>query len=207
MHFKLINTNIHKKEEKRGENQNCIGTIVTYKNKRIFLASDLLIKEDLIYKDYIGKIDVLKMSHHVHSTSSFELLNITRPNYTIITNDEINKNSTIPIPILQQRFGGKVYYVGGVSTTKEEVATSEIRLILSENFLDNSEETKYFLYLENSGVNIDQREDLNGFNKYQSYTFYFTNGKIYRLTNFGRRKCQMCILFWARWTYGKGHFA
>ena len=178
MHFELINTNIHKKEEKRGENQNSIGTIVTYKNKRIFLASDLLVKEVLIYKDYIGKLDVLKMSHHGYGTSSFEFLNITRPNYTIITNEEINKNSLIPISILQQRFGGKVYYVGGVSKTKEDVATSAIRLYLSENILDNSEETKYFLYLENTGVNIDIQKGLNGFKNYQSYTFYFKNGKI-----------------------------
>ena len=47
MHFELINTDIHKKEEKRGENQNCIGTLITYKNKRIFLAADFEIKEDL----------------------------------------------------------------------------------------------------------------------------------------------------------------
>ena len=178
MHFELINTNIHKKEEKRGENQNCIGTIVTYKNKRIFLASDLLIQEDLIYKDYIGKIDALKMSHHGYGTSSFEFLNITRPNYTIITNREINKYSIIPISILQQRFGGKVYYVGGVSKTKEDVATSAIRLYISDNKLDNSEETKYFLYVENPGVNIDLGKGLNGFKNYQSYTFYFKNGKI-----------------------------
>ena len=178
MHFELINKNIKKKEEKRGENQNCIGTIVTYKNKRIFLAADLLKQEDLIYKDYIGKIDVLKMSHHGYGTSSFEFLNITRPSYTIITNEEINKNSFIPISILQQRFGGKVYYVGGVSKTKDDVATSAIRLYLSENILDNSEKTKYFLYLENTGVNINIGKGLNGFKTYQSYTFYFKNGKI-----------------------------
>ena len=178
MHFDLINTEIHKKEEKRGENQNCIGTIITYKNKRIFLASDLLIKEDLIYKDYIGKIDVLKMAHHGIGCSSFDFLNATRPNFTIITNNQVQNLSIVPISIIQQIFGGKVYYVGGVSTTTKNVSTSAIRLYLSENVLDDSAKTKYFLYLENTGTNINIGKDLNGFQTHQSYNFYFENGKI-----------------------------
>ena len=178
MHFELINTNIHKKEEKSGENQNSIGAIVTYKNKRIFLAADLEVEDDLIYKDQIGKIDMLKLSHHGTGSSSFEFLNTTRPNYTVITNYEIPSYVITPAAILQQIFGGKVYYVGGVSTTSEDVATSAIRLYLSENALDSSEETKYFLYLENTGDNIDTGTNLNGFKTYQSYTFYFENGKI-----------------------------
>jgi len=178
MHFELINTNIHKKEEKSGENQNSIGAIVTYKNKRIFLAADLEVEDDLIYKDQIGKIDMLKLSHHGTGSSSFEFLNTTRPNYTVITNYEIPSYVITPTAILQQIFGGKVYYVGGVSTTSEDVATSAIRLYLSENALDSSEETKYFLYLENTGDNIDTGTNLNGFKTYQSYTFYFENGKI-----------------------------
>lgn len=175
MHFELININNHKNYS---ENQNSIGAIVAYKNKRIFFAADFEVDNKLIYKDLIGKIDFLKLSHHGTGSSSFEFLNTTRPNYTIITNNEIPNYSIIPTSILQQIFGGKVYYVGGVSTTWEEIATSAIRLYLSQNILDNSKETKYFLYLENTGININTGKDLNGFKKYQSYTFYFENGKI-----------------------------
>ena len=32
--------------------------------------------------------------------------------------------------------------------------------------------------MENTGDNIDTGKDLNGFKTYQSYTFYFENGKI-----------------------------
>ena len=138
MHFELLNTDIHKKEEKRGENQNCIGTLITYKNKRIFLAADLEITEDLKYKDYIGKIDALKMAHHGGSYSSFEFLNATRPKYTIITNRKVPNFAIIPINILQQMFGGKVYYVGGVSTTSKDVATSAIKLYIYEKLFENS---------------------------------------------------------------------
>ena len=135
-------------------------------------------ENELIYKDLIGKIDFLKLSHHGTGSSSFEFLNTTRPNHTVITNNEIPNYFIIPTSILQQIFGGKVYYVGGVSTTSENVVTSAIRLYLSQNILDNSKETKYFLYLENFGININTGKDLNGFKKYQSYTFYFENGKI-----------------------------
>lgn len=63
MYLELINTNIHKKGTKNEEKQNSIGDIVSYKNRRLFFAVDLEIIEDLIYKNRIGKIDVLEMSH------------------------------------------------------------------------------------------------------------------------------------------------
>jgi hypothetical protein len=175
MHFELININ---NQKHYSENQNSIGAIVNYKSKRIFLAADFEVENELIYKDQIGKIEVLKFPHHGNGTSSFEFLNTTRPNYTVLTNNEIPNYAIIPISILQQIFKGKVYYVGGVSTTSEDVATSAIRLYLSENALDNSEKTKYFLYFENTGGNIDTGKDLDGLKTYQSYTFYFKKGKI-----------------------------
>ena len=79
---------------------------------------------------------------------------------------------------MQQKVGGKVYYVGGVSTTSENVANSAIRLYLYENVFDTSKETKYSLYIENSGDNYDVGNNINGFKTYQYYTFYFENGKI-----------------------------
>ena len=152
IHLELININYHKKEKKASENHNSIGVILSYKNKRIFLAGDFELENELIYKDQIGKIDMLKLSHH---GSSFEFLNTTRPNYTIITNYEIPNDLIIPISILQQIFGGKVYYVGGVSTTTKDVATSAIRLYLSENALDSSEETKDDIETKDSEFNSE----------------------------------------------------
>ena len=178
LHFELINTNIHKKESKSGENQNSIGTIITYNNRKLFLAADLEINDDLIYKDYIGKIDFLKMSHHGMGDSSFEFLNTTRPNYTVITNFRFPDYAITPTAFLQQKCGGKVYYVGGIPTTTEDLANSAIRLYLAEDLLDHSEDTRYHLYLENSGDNYDIGDEISGFKKYQYYTFYFENGKI-----------------------------
>ena len=49
---------------------------------------------------------------------------------------------------MQQIFGGKIYYIGGVLTTTKDIDTSTIRLYLSGNALDSSEEDKYFLILK-----------------------------------------------------------
>ena len=179
MHFELINTNIHKKELKGGENQNSIGAIVTYKNKRIFLASDLEIEDDLIYKERIGRVDLLKMSHHGTGSSSFEFLNITRPSYSIITNFKFPDYALFPTAFLQQIVGGEVYYTGGIPTATEDAANAAIRLYLSEDVSDDDEDTKYHLYLENTGDNyIIEENKLDGLKDYNSYTFYFEKGKL-----------------------------
>lgn len=182
LHFEFINTNIHKKETKSGENQNSIASIVTYKNKKVFLASDLEIEDDLIYKDRIGKVDVLKMSHHGMGDNSFEFLNTTRPSYMIITNFKFPDYALIPTAFVQQKCDGKVFYVGGIATTTEEVANSAIRLYFAEDIVETSEDNKYYLYFENSGDNYDIGTDLKGLQTYQNYNFYFEKGKL--LTGF-----------------------
>ena len=179
LHFQLINTNIHKKEEKSGENMNSIASIVTFGDKRIFLAADLEIADDLIYKDEIGKVDVFKMSHHGFGDNSFELFSTLRPKYSIIMNYEFPSYILVPTAFLQQVVGGEVYYSGGVPTSSEDVENSAIRLYLSEETSDDDdEEKKYDLYFENTGGNHDIGKDLNGLKTYQGYTFYFEKGKL-----------------------------
>ena len=178
LHFQLINTNIHKKEEKSGENMNSIGSIVTYGDKRIFLAADLEIADDLIYKDEIGKVDVFKMSHHGFGDNSFELFSTLRPKYSIIMNYEFPNYIVVPTAFLQQKCGGEVYYSGGVATSTEDVENAAIRLYLSEDTSDDDEDTKYNLYFENTGGNHDIGKDIDGLKTYQGYTFYFEKGKL-----------------------------
>ena len=175
----LINTNIHKKEEKYGENMNSIASIVTYGDKRIFLAADLEKADDLIYKDEIGKVDVFKMSHHGFGDNSFELFSTLRPKYSIIMNYEFPSYIHVPTAFLQQKCGGEVYYSGAVATSTEDVSNSAIRLYLSEGTSDEDEEEKeYYLTFENTGGNQDIGKDLNGLKTYQGYSFYFEKGKL-----------------------------
>ena len=191
LHLSFVNTNSHKKEEKRSENQNAIGTILTYQNKRIFLASDLEITEDLIYKDQIGKVDLLKLSHHGTGSSSFEFLNITRPNYTVITNHKLPDYAIIPVSFLQQRIGGQAFYYGNIKKSSQSVPESAIRAYITEDLYDISEYTKYHVDVENTGENIKLTQILNGFQNYNGYIFYFDNGII--LTGFKQLKANETV--------------
>jgi len=178
MHFQLINTNIHKKEEKSGENMNSIASIVTYGDKRIFLVADLEIVDDLIYKDEIGKVDVFKMSHHGFGDNSWELFTTLRQKYSIIMHYEFPKYIYVPTAFIQQVCKGEVYISGAVEKASEDPENAAIRLYLSEDTADDDDEEKnYYLYFENSGGNQDIG-DLNGLQTYQRYTFYFKKGKL-----------------------------
>ena len=89
LHFELLNTDIDPQELNYGENQNSLVTLINFKNTKILLASDMLAKDDKTFKDYIGKIDILKLAHHGKSESSYDFLKIAQPNYVIISNSKI----------------------------------------------------------------------------------------------------------------------
>ena len=55
-HLELLNTDIDPDELNLGENQNSIVTLVTYKNTKVFLAADMISKDDKKIKDYLGKL-------------------------------------------------------------------------------------------------------------------------------------------------------
>ena len=58
MNLELLNTDIDPDELNLGENQNSIVTLLKYKNTKLFLAADMILKDDKLIKDYIGKIDI-----------------------------------------------------------------------------------------------------------------------------------------------------
>ena len=89
MNLELLNTDIDPDELNLGENQNSIITFIKFRNTKILLTADMIAKDDQILKDYVGKIDILKLAHHGYSESSYEFLKVTKPNYVIIFNDHI----------------------------------------------------------------------------------------------------------------------
>ena len=74
-----------------GENQNSIVTLVSFKNIKVFLASDMILKDDKALKDYLGKIDILKLVHHGITESSREFLLATKPDFIVISKQECSK--------------------------------------------------------------------------------------------------------------------
>ena len=81
-----------------GENQNCLGVLLTQGNKKAFFAGDMnnikkrigqiQIGDEDRLKEKIGKIDFLKLGHHGYQNSNTkDYLNTLKPEYAIITND------------------------------------------------------------------------------------------------------------------------
>ena len=81
-----------------GENQNCLGVLLTQGNKKAFFAGDMnnikkrigqiQIGDEDRLKEKIGKIDFLKLGHHGYQNSNTkDYLNALKPEYAIITND------------------------------------------------------------------------------------------------------------------------
>lgn len=99
-------------------NTNSFATLITTnKNKKILMAGDLNVKGgfEKLYADKIGKVDVLKASHHGNFNSNSKyFLSKTHPAYFIIPRG-INLNiSTGGLAAYQYvtEYGGKVWYSG-----------------------------------------------------------------------------------------------
>jgi len=58
--------------KKTGENENAVGTLLTIRDKKIFLAADInnITKTEKTIAPAIGKVDLLKVGHHGHILSS-----------------------------------------------------------------------------------------------------------------------------------------
>ena len=147
-HIELLNTDIDPDELNLGENQNSIVILVKYKNTKVFLASDMIIKDDKAIKDYLGKIDILKLAHHGFSETSCEFLLRTKPDYVVISNTHIHDYSLINY--MKDNFNPKIYLTQNVPGTSENVELSAIKL----QFLVGEKE---FLF-SNTGNEIEKNE-------------------------------------------------
>ena len=151
LHLKLLNTDIDPNELNLGENQNSIVTLVTFNDTKVFLASDMIVKDDkaILKKDLKDiKLDILKISHHGISESSPEFLKTTSPDYVIITNNAV-PNSTLTNEILKINNNTKIYVTGNAmgNTEKGEPPAIKLHFFKGEknyNFSDNiGKEIKY----------------------------------------------------------------
>ena len=109
MDLEFFNTERVKNELKIPENKYCIVTLIKFRKTKIFLASDMIEKDDKRIKDYLGKIDVLKLSHHGYSETSFDFLNITKPDYVIISNEKFYNHTFYLVKYMEVNFNPKIY--------------------------------------------------------------------------------------------------
>ena len=169
MHFELLNTDIDPKELKYGENQNSIVTLITFKNTKILLASDMISRDDKKLKDYVGKIDILKLAHHGKSESSYDFLSVTRPNHVVIFNDKIPEYANQLINYLKYNLDSKIYLTEYVSKSSESVENSAIKLNL------NSEGIEY--EFTNTGKEVDIDPSVEGWFSWCGKKTYLKSGR------------------------------
>ena len=162
MKLELLNTDIDPDELNLGENQNSIVTLLKYNNIKLFLAADMIAKDDQKIKDYIGKIDILKLAHHGFSESSYDFLSTTKPNYVVISNTHIPNYALQIVNYLKDSLGAKVYLTQNVPGTTENVGKSAIKLEFSDS-------NYYFL---NTGNEVSYKANVNGwFSWYDKWTY------------------------------------
>ena len=188
LHFELLNTDIDPQELNYGENQNSLVTLINFRNTKILLASDMLAKDDKIFKDYIGEIDILKLAHHGKSESSYDFLKVAQPNYVIISNSKIPNYANQLINYLKYSLNSKIYLTEYVSKSSESVENSSIILNLNKEgpeyqFINTGKEVEPDYSLEGwfswcdkktyikSGITVKGWQNLewNG----ATHTFYF----------------------------------
>lgn len=77
-------------------NDSSLVVLVKYKNKKILFTGDITSKVEEDIKDKIGKIDILKVSHHgSDKSSSLNFLYTVRPEYSVIS---VGKNNSFGHP-------------------------------------------------------------------------------------------------------------
>ena len=165
--LELLNTDIDPDELNLGENQNSIVTLLKYKHIKLFLAADMISKDDKKIKDYIGKIDILKLAHHGYSESSYEFLSTTKPDYVVISNSNIPSYTNQLINYMKDTLKSKIYLTQYVSGTSQSVEKSAIKL----NFVNKE------FYFTNTGNEVNVDKNANGWSTWCDKWTFLENGK------------------------------
>ena len=167
--LEILNTDIDPDELNLGENQNSIVVLLSYNYKRLLLAADMISKDDKNLKDYLGKIDILKLAHHGYSESSYEFLSTVKPDYVVISNYHIPDYVNQIINYLQDNLKTKIYLTEYISGSSQDVENSAIKLIFNEN-------TGY--EFSNTGKEVTPNTDFTGWSHWIDKWTYIKNGKM-----------------------------
>jgi beta-lactamase superfamily II metal-dependent hydrolase len=167
--IELLNTDIDLLELFLGENHNSIVTLVKFENIKLVLAADMISKDDKKIKDYLGKIDILKLAHHGYSESSYEFISTTKPDYVVISNYYIPDYANQIINYLKDVQNTKVYLTQNVAGTTEIIGKSAIKL----KFLKNENSFQF----SNTGGEVTINKNLNGWFSWGDKWTYLVKGK------------------------------
>ena len=142
-----------------GENQNCLGVLLTQGNKKAFFAGDMnnikkkigqiQIGDEDRLKEKIGKINLLKLGHHGYQLSNTkDYLNVLKPEYAIITNDigEIFKETNI---YLNENNINYLYSTHDEYEVSASISNDNIELGFGTKGIKRINGKYYYIYEEN----------------------------------------------------------
>ena len=86
----------------------------------------MIVKDDKVLKDYLGKIDILKLAHHGITESSCEFLLATKPDYVFISNKNVPNYSLINY--MKDNFNQKMYLTGNAPCDTQNDETPAFKL-------------------------------------------------------------------------------
>ena len=109
MNIEIMNTEMASNELFIRENKNSIVTLIKFKNTKLFLASDMIKKDDRKIKNYLGKINILKLAHHGFSETSLEFMKTVRPDFVVIMSEKLFKHAKKLIKFMKNRYKTKIY--------------------------------------------------------------------------------------------------
>ena len=177
-HIELLNTDVdpNEKKEKLTENKNSIVTLIQFRNTKILLTADMTVEIEQKIKDFIGKIDILKLSHHGYSESSYEFLKVVQPKYVIILNDIIPHYSYSIINYLKDNYNTKIYLTGNISKSSQSIENSAIKLIFKKDG------TEYEFI--NTGNEVELDKSLSGWLRWCDKWTYIESGKTVKELKF-----------------------
>ena len=177
-HIELLNTDLDPNEKilKLTENKNSIATLIQFRNTKILLTADMTVEIEQKIKDFIGKIDILKLSHHGYSESSYEFLKVVQPKYVIILNDIIPHYSYSIINYLKDNYNTKIYLTGNISKSSQSIENSAIKLIFKKDG------TEYEFI--NTGNEVELNKSLSGWLRWCDKWTYIESGKTVKELKF-----------------------
>lgn len=129
----------------------------------------MIAKDDKVIKDYIGKIDILKLAHHGYSESSYEFISTTKPDYVVISNYILPDHSNQIINYLKDVYNSKIYLTQNVAASSDIIEKSAIKL----KFLKDENSFQF----SNTGIEVTPNKNVNGWFSWYGKWTYLVKGK------------------------------
>ena len=151
MDIEILNTEMASNDLLVRENKNSIVTLIKFKNTKLFLAADMKKIDDRKIKDYLGKINILKLAHHGYSETSREFMETVRPDHVVIMSEKLFSHAKKLIKFMKNRYNSKIYMTLFIKYSAIKLHFDLNGNRQNEFYFENSDQIEFIL---NENLNI-----------------------------------------------------